>query len=249
MPVSRDLVLLHAFPMGPRLFETVRVPDGWRLHTPPLPGFDGAPEAPASSTALDDYAQAVLAWLDQRGVGRAVFGGVSMGGYVTAALWRLAPERCEGLLFIDTRAGADTEAARAGRAAMLASLATGGVGAVADEMVPKLLGATTRRTEPSIEARLRALIGEQTPAAVAGAIARIRDRADATAVLGTVDVPSLVVVGEEDEITPVAEAQRIQALVPGAMLARLPGVGHLPPMEAPAAFAGVLADFLTALEG
>lgn len=243
----RELVLLHAFPMGAGLFDDVRVPEGWRVHAPSLPGFDGTPLPPAGSTALDDYAEGVLAWLDGRGIETCVLGGVSMGGYVTAALWRLAPERILGLLFIDTRAGADSDQARAGRDAMVAMLRRDGVGGVADEMVPKLLGGTTRRDQPAVEARLRALIGRQTPAAVEGAIVRIRDRADATPVLSTIDVPTLVVVGDEDVITPVAEAERIQVLVPGARLARIPAAGHLPPMETPDAFNHVLRGFLSSL--
>ncbi len=240
----RDLLLIHAFPMGAGLFEAVEPPPGWRLWAPPLPGFDGSPLPPPGSTALDDYAHAVLAWLDARGVRTCVVGGVSMGGYVAAALWRLAPERCEGLLFIDTRAQADSESARAGRETMLVALHQRGVGAVADQMVPNLLGASTRRQHPAVEARLQDLIARQAAAAVEGAIVRIRDRADAAPTLGTVTVPTLVVVGEEDVITPVPEAERIAALVPGARLVRLPAVGHLPPMEAPEAFNRLLAGFL-----
>jgi len=247
MVQTRDLVLIHAFPVGAGMFDAVVPPEGWRLLAPPLPGFDGTPLPPAASTSLDDYARGALDWLDRRGAGTCVLGGVSMGGYVAAAMWRLAPERCRGLVFIDTRADADSDAARAGREVMLTTLRRDGVGGVADEMVPKLLGATTRRENPEVEARLRELIGQQSVGAVEGAIVRIRDREDAAPVLGTVDVPVLVVVGAEDVITPRADAERIRALLPGARLVELQAVGHLPPMEAPDAFNQVLTEFLATL--
>jgi len=229
------------------MFDAVAPPDGWRLLAPPLPGFDGTALPPPDSTSLDDYARGVLEWLDRRGAGTCVLGGVSMGGYVAAAIWRLAPERCLGLIFIDTRADADSDTARAGREAMLEILRRDGVAGVAGEMVPKLLGATTRRDAPEVEARLRELIGQQSAEAVEAAIVRIRDRVDAAPVLATVDVPALVVVGAEDVITPLADAERIRALVPAARLVELSAVGHLTPMEAPDAFNKVLTAFLSTL--
>ncbi len=241
---TRHLVLVHAFPAGARMFRDVALPTGWRLLTPPLPGFDGTPLPLADSTSLDGWIDAVLTVLDGAGVDRFVMGGVSMGGYVACGLWRRVPARCQGLVLVDTRAGADSEAARAGRDRMEEMVHREGVAAVANEMVPKLLGETTRREHPDIEASLRGWIGQQTREAIASAVVHIRDRPDATDTLRTVTVPTLIVVGDEDVITPPPEAEIMHALVPNSRLVRLPHSGHLPPLEVPAEFNRVLAEFL-----
>ena len=241
---TRHLVMVHAFPAGARMFRDVALPTGWRLLTPPLPGFDGTPLPEPDSTALDGWADAVLTVLDGAGVETFVIGGISMGGYVACALWRRVPARCQGLVLVDTRAGADSDAARAGRDRMVEMVHREGVAAVADEMVPKLLGATTRRDHPDLEASLRGWIGQQAREAIASAVVHIRDRPDATDTLRTVTVPTLIVVGDEDVITPPPEAELMHALVPNSRLVRLPGASHLPPLEVPAAFNRALGEFL-----
>lgn len=239
--------MVHAFPVGARMFRDVALPTGWRILTPPLPGFDGTPLTEADSTGLDGWVDAVLAVLDGAGVETFVIGGVSMGGYVACALWRRVPARCQGLVLVDTRAGADSDAARAGRDRMVEMVHREGVAAVADEMVPKLLGETTRRTRPELEAILRGWIGQQTREAIASAVRHLRDRPDATETLRTVTVPTLIVVGDEDVITPPSEAEIMHSLVPGSRLVRFPHTGHLPPVEMPTEFNRVLAEFLTTL--
>ena len=241
---TRSVVLVHAFPAGARMFEYVVAPPGWRLLTPSLPGFDGTPLPPADSTSLDDWVDAVLAGLDAQGVDRFVIGGVSMG--VESGQYRV-PARCEGLVLVDTLAGADTEVARAWRDGMVELVRREGPDAVAHLMVPKLLGETTRREHPEIEAALRGWIRLQTTEAIASAILHIRDRPDATDTLRSVTVPTLVVVGEEDVITPPPEAEIMHALVPSSRLVRFPRTGHLPPLEVPAEFNGVLTEFLASV--
>jgi pimeloyl-ACP methyl ester carboxylesterase len=245
--MDKVLVLVHAFPLGVRMWDDLTVPDGWLVITPSLPGFDGAPLPPMDSSSIDDYARAVLAQLDARHVSSFVVGGVSMGGYVAMALWRLAADRCRGVILADTRAGADSEAARAGREAMLALVHTRGASAVADEMLPKLLGATTRTHRPDLALRVRQMIESQTPAGIAAAIRRLRDRPDSFPTLATMTVPALVVVGEEDEITPPAESELMRNALPLATLLRIPEVGHLANLEAPELFNLAVRAFLTAL--
>jgi pimeloyl-ACP methyl ester carboxylesterase len=245
---SRDVLLLvHAFPVGMRMWEPLEVPGGWRALAPSMPGFDGAPLPPAGSTAIDDYARAVLAFADALGVDHAVVGGVSMGGYVTFALWRLARLRWRGLVLADTKAAADTEGARAGRETMLATLRERGTRGVADDMLPKLLGETTRAARPALAGHVRRLIERQTAEGVAAAVVRLRDRPDSTGTLGDIGVPVLVAVGEEDTVTPPADSEAMQARLEDARLVRIPAAGHLAVMENPAAFNAAIAEFLTAI--
>lgn len=240
-------VLVHAFPVGMWMWEPVEAPAGWRLIAPALPGFDGAPPPPAGSTSIDDYARAVLGLLDALEIDNAVLGGVSMGGYVAFALWRLARLRWRGLVLADTRPGADSEQARAARERLLATVKEKGARAVADEMVPKLLGETTRAAQPALADHVRRLIERQTTEGIAAAVVRLRDRPDSTALLRDIGVPVLVAVGEEDAVTPPPESEAMRAQLEDARLEVIPRAGHLACLENPGAFNAALASFLTAI--
>jgi 3-oxoadipate enol-lactonase len=246
---SNVVVLVHAFPVGMRMWETVTIPAGWRAVAPALPGFDDVDLPPASSSNIDDYARYVLALLDHLRIERPVIGGVSMGGYTTFALWRLDRLRWRGVVLADTRAGADSDQARAGREKMLETLGTGGRRAVAAEMVPKLLGKTSRSKRPEVVEDATRLIDRQTNEGLAAAVVRLRDRPDSTQLLGEIDVPALVVVGEEDEVTPVSESELMGARLADSRLVRIPEAGHLSCMENPVAFSTALASFLSEIRG
>src|SRR5919109_364305 len=140
-PGGRVLVLLHAFPLAADMWRAQidAVPPGWRLIAPDFAGLGRSDDRPDEPPLFDDYASDVIAVLDRLGVDTFVVGGLSLGGYVALALARLVGHRLEGLVLADTKAPADDEQARAGRARMLELLAERGVDAIADEMLPKLL--------------------------------------------------------------------------------------------------------------
>jgi pimeloyl-ACP methyl ester carboxylesterase len=240
---SLPLVLLHAYPLDARMWDSVRAPlaERTRLITPdqrglgrtPLPE-DGA-TAPAAPS-LDHAARDVLALLDKLEIDTAVVGGSSMGGYVAMALLRLAPERVGGLVFLGTKATADTVEAREKRLAVADRADRDGTsGWLADEMLPTLLGETTRRRRPEVVDRVRELIEEQPPAGVAWAQRAMAARPDSTDVLRTADVPTVVVAGEEDAIMSVDVVRDVADTVPGAEFVVVPRAGHLLPLEAPEA--------------
>jgi 3-oxoadipate enol-lactonase len=149
----------------------------------------------------------------------------------------------------DTRAGADSEQARAGRQKLLDVVAAKGSRGVADEMAPKLLGDTTKKRQPELVGQVRRLIERQTGEGIAAAIVRLRDRPDSTPLLEEIAVPVLVLVGEEDSVTPPLESEQMQARLEDARLVRIPGAGHLSCMENPTAFNAALATFLTGFPG
>ena len=201
---------------------------------PNVRGF-GPGEEPAAS-AMQDYAADVLALLDDRGIDTAVIGGLSMGGYVALALYRRAPERFAGLLLADTRAEADSEQARANRKRLIVLAGASGPSAIADDMVPKLLGATTQAARPGVSHLVRQMIGDTTVPAVQNALTAMMHRADSRDVLGTICVPTLIVVGEEDGLTPPEVHVQMASAIPGARLVRIPAAGHLSNLEQPQAF-------------
>jgi 3-oxoadipate enol-lactonase len=244
----RTIVLLHAFPLGAGMWEPqIRsIPQGWRLLTPDLRGFGGSTDPDAGAPSMDDYAADVIGLLSELGITRAVVGGCSMGGYATFALLRRAPELVSGLVLSDTRLGADTPEGRANRRSMLALVDREGPSGIARDMMPKLLGPATRETDQTVESTVRRLIKQQSPDGIRRAIQRMMDRADATPIVSSVRVPTLVIVGEDDVLTPAQESQRIVEAIPEARLEIIAGAGHLPNLEQPARFNTVLTEFLHA---
>ena len=240
------LVLLHAFPLNARMWEpqlTLAV-HGWRVIMPHLRGFDGGTSDPPAST-VDDYAGDVIDLLDALHVKNAVIGGLSMGGYVAFSILRRAPRYVRGLILADTRSQADTPEGAAGRTRMLQLLAEKGPSAVVDEMIPKLLGASTRTSRPELGDRVRALGLSNPPEAIAGAIRALMTRPDSSPLLSTIRCPTLIVVGEEDTLTPPALSEEMHRATAGSELVVVPGAGHLSSLEQPDAFNSALAAFLT----
>ena len=240
------LVLLHAFPLNARMWEPqlALAAHGWRVVAPHFRGFDGGIGDPPAST-VDDYAGDVIDLLDALHVEDAVVGGLSMGGYVAFAMLRLAPRYVRGLILADTRSQADTPEGVAGRKRMLQLLAEKGPAAVADEMIPKLLGASTRANRPELADRVRALALSNPPEAIAGGIRALMTRPDSTPLLRTIHCPTLIVVGEEDTLTPPALSEEMHRAIAGSELIIVPGAGHLSSFEQPDAFNSALAAFLT----
>lgn len=245
----RTLLLLHAFPLGAGMWEPQMraIPPGWRYITPDLRGFGGTTDPGDSALSMDDYARDAVDLLGEMGIARAVIGGCSMGGYAAFAVLRHAPALAEGLVLADTRAGADSLETRAARRAMLALVDREGASGVARDMTAKLLGETTRAHDTSIESTVRRLIKQQSPEAIRGAIARMMDRPDSTPFLAGLTLPTQVIVGEEDELTPVEESRKMAEAIPGARLDIIPGAGHLSNLEQPERFNAVLAAFLASL--
>lgn len=241
------LVLLHAFPLHAGLFDAVRaaLPDR-RLVTPDLRGFGASPrgeDAPDLAAMADD----VAAVLDRLGLDRVLVGGVSMGGYVTMELLRRHPDRVQGALLVDTKASADTDAAREGRLAAADAVLAQGPGVLA-AMLPALLGDTTRRSRPDVVATVSGWLADADPQAVAWAQRAMAGRPASFETLAAARVPLAVVVGEEDTLSPPAEAQAMARVRPGTPVLVVPGCGHLAVLEAPDAAAEALRAALTHLE-
>lgn len=247
MAADRHLVLVHAFPLSAWLWrhQVASTPSGWQILTPDLPGFGASTEPPA--TTMEAMARSVLDAMDDEGIERAVIGGLSMGGYVTLALYRLAPERFAGIVLADTRATADTEQQKDGRRKMIATAREKGPSAIADEMMPKLLGTTSQRERPEVAAEVRRMIEGNTAEAIAGAAEAMMGRPDSTDLLSKIEVPALVICGEEDVLTPPSDSESLHAGIAGSRLEVLKGAGHLSCIETSRAFSDVLFSFLKSL--
>jgi pimeloyl-ACP methyl ester carboxylesterase len=240
------LVLLHAFPLSSAMFGPLRaeLPDV-RLITPDLRGFGRSPLG-ADDPSLDAMADDVAALLDERSLDRVAVGGVSMGGYVTMALLRRHPHRLAQVFLLDTKASADAPEAAANRLTMAAQAEAEGSSVVAP-MVNVLLGETTRRDRPDVATEVQSWLAAVDPAAVAWGQRAMAARPASFDVLAEARVPGVVVVGEEDELSPVTEAEAmVEALGSDTPLHVVPGAGHLAALEQPAAVAEAIRTALAA---
>jgi 3-oxoadipate enol-lactonase len=240
------LVLIHAFPLNARMWEPqlALASGGWRVIAPHLRGFgEGKGDPPASS--IDDYAGDIIDLLDALHIDDAVLGGLSMGGYVAFGILRNAPRYVRGLVLADTRAEADTPDGVAGRKRMLQLLADKGPGAIADEMLPKLLSESTRASRPDVVERVRSLALSNSADSIAGAIRALMTRPDSTPLLATIHCPTLILVGDQDVLTPPALSEQMHRAIPGSELSVIANAGHLSHLEQPAAFIEIVSRFLT----
>jgi pimeloyl-ACP methyl ester carboxylesterase len=241
------VVLLHAFPLsrtmwepqvGALVAECRCIPIDFR-------GFGESPHAPPYS--MDRYADDVVGVLDSLQIEQAVVVGLSMGGYVAFALWRRHRQRVRGLVLADTRSGADTPEGAARRRHMIELAGTQGSIAVANAQIAALMGATTRERRPDIYDAVHRTIAQAPVDGIVGALEAMLARPDSTPLLPTITVPTMIIVGEEDTITPVAEARALQSGISGSRLEILSQAGHLSSLERPAAFNAVVTEFLASL--
>ncbi len=235
------VVLVHGYPLDGAMWSGVArvLAARFRVLKPDLPGR-GETAAP-SEGRLEDYADFVQALLDALPA-PAGLAGFSMGGYVALALARRRPSRLRALALVDTRASADDAAGRSKRDEAIATVRASGVGPIAEAMVPKLLAEHSRSNRDLVE-RVERIMRRQKPETVEGDLAAMRDRPDAREVLPGIGIPTLVLVGEGDVLTPPADSEAMAAAIPGARLVRIPGAGHLTPMERPGAVAAALGEF------
>lgn len=211
------------------------------------PASDGVELASSDALpSIDAYADAIVRFLDGLGVRRAIFAGLSMGGYIALALWRLHREHVAGLVLADTRASADSPAARDNRFRLIERLHAEGPAAAVDQFVPGLIGPTARSARPELIGQLRTWIMQNSVHGLVAAAQAMAQRADSTLLLPTINVPSVVIVGEEDQFSPLAEAAAMAANIPTARLVRIPQAGHLTALEQPEAFAQAVTPLLAA---
>jgi pimeloyl-ACP methyl ester carboxylesterase len=241
------VVLLHAFPYDRTLWrpQVEGLADGYRVVTVDLPGFGRTP-VPAGGWTVDEAADAVADTLDGLGLTEpVVVGGLSMGGYVALAVARRHPQRLRGLILADTRAEPDGDEAKAGRAKTMELARAKGAEAVFEDAIPKQLCEVTRDGRPAVVAEARQIAGRQSVEGIVAALAALRDRPDARPGLADIRVPTLVLVGEHDAITPLAAAEVLAKGIAGARLEVLPAAGHLSNLETPAVFTSAVRAFLS----
>jgi pimeloyl-ACP methyl ester carboxylesterase len=239
------VVLLHGFPFNRTLWreQTDALASTHRVVAPDLRGH-GETEATSEPATMEEMARDVAALLDELKIERAVVGGLSMGGYVALAFYRLFPRRVRALLLADTRAQADTEEAKRAREETAGRALSEGMTAIADAMLPKLLAHTTHMKEPERVERVREMILTTKPVGAAAALRGMALRRDQTSLLVNIFQPALIIVGSEDQITPPADAETMRREIRGSRLEVIEGAGHVSNIERPQEFNAALTKFL-----
>ena len=224
------------------------LPEGWRGIAPDFRGL-GESSLPTGEPEhrMLEYAGDAVDLLDRLELTEAVVVGCSMGGYVLFEMLKAAPTMVTAIGLISTRPGSDSEEGRRNRVRMIAQVEQEGIDVIADQMAPKLIGATTRRDRPDIAERVRHLIVANTRQGVSTAVSAMMNRTDSTSLLQRIGVPTLVVAGAEDVLIPPAEADAMHEAIPGSKHELMPFVGHLPNLEDPAQFSAILSEFLETL--
>jgi len=240
---SKDVVLLlHAFPLHSGMWarQIAALEKRHRVIAPDYRGL-GKSGMPPEGWTMALLAQDIRALLAHLRVERAGVAGLSMGGYLAFELFRQQPGLFRGLALCDTKAAEDTAEGKANREKFARTAIEKGTGWVADEMLPKLL---KPNPDPAAVKEVRSLVTGGTPAGVAAAQRAMAGRPDSTATLAGMQCPVLVIVGEEDGLTPPAESEKMAKTAKGAKLVRVPGAGHLANIENPEPFNEALTEFL-----
>lgn len=241
------VMFLHAFPLNRNMWTgqitALLAEQRWRLVALDWRGF-GESVLKEDVTTMEALADDVVGLMGVLGMERAIFCGLSMGGYVAFALLRKYPQRVGGLILADTKPVADDAAAKENREKLAQLAETQGTGAIADLQIPRLLAASTRQHHQGVEARVRQMIGAATPQGIAAASRGMGQRRDATDLLASISCPTCVLVGENDVLTPPEVAYAYAQQIPNARVALIPQAGHLANLEQPEVFFEVVRNFL-----
>ena len=238
------LVLLHGFPLDSSIWAKQReaLAQRFRVITPDLRGFGKS--ASSASFSLADLADDIHALLVELKALPAVLGGLSMGGYVALEYAKKYPSDLRGLILIDTKAEGDTPEGKQARDKMIQLVREKGSAAVAEQMMPKMLAPDAEKSGPAVARELRSIMEMAPPKTIEHALAAMRERPDHSSNLPSIAVPTLIIVGDSDAITPPKMSEAMHKAIPNSKLVLIQGAGHMTPMEQPEQVNRAIADFV-----
>lgn len=208
----------------------------------------GRTEPGDGQLTLELFADDLLGLLDFLKIEKAVLCGLSMGGYIVLRAVEKAPQRARGLILADTKSEADSNEAKLKRAATVSAVKKDGVPAFAEGFMKAIFAPETLEKRRDLLELAKGLISANPPLGICGALLAMAGRTDTTPGLAKIAVPTLVLVGEQDTLTPPAAAKSLQENIPGAKLKVIPGAGHMSNLENPEAFNAALLGFLASLQ-
>jgi 3-oxoadipate enol-lactonase len=243
------VVLLHPFPAHHEFWLPAAdaLAARYRLILPDLRGHgeSSVGEGPAT---MDKHAADIARVMDDANISRSPIVGVSIGGYALLEFWRKYRGRVAALVLCNTKASADGAEARAARLQSAKDVVERGTEPFFETMILKLLGKTTRETRPDlVEGALR-MLRKMSPDDVAQVQRGMAARPDSVETLKTINVPTLLVSGNEDGLTGIGEAELMRQHIAGSRLRVIPKAGHYSPWEQPEEAARILRQFLDGIQ-
>src|SRR5690349_21578476 len=246
--IGRPVVLIHGYPFNRSLWneQVAALSSSYRVIAPDLRGFGESDASPGIAT-MNMMAQDVALLMDHLEISRAAIGGLSMGGYVALAFYKQFPSRVRALMLADTRAQADTEEGKQTRFQQAEKAIAEGMAGIADSMLPKLLTPETVSKRPEVVKRVRDMMLKTKPEGAAGALLGMAERDDQSEFISTINVPTLIVVGREDAITPLADSEKMHRDIAGSRLVIIDHAAHVSNLEQTEQFNNELVQFLNSL--
>ncbi len=228
------MLLVHGYPLSGALFGRVvdQLAQNHRVITPDLRGF-GQSGAGGMISSADVYVADMLMLMDKLGIKKATIAGMSMGGAVVLGMYKKAPERFNGIVLIDTTFKQANSAEKGLWNGGVLMAQNGQTMQLLQLLLPQMLTGTTRMNDKGQVTYLTSIINQASPAGLESGGRVLATRPDATAVLPTITVPALVVVGEDDPLYGFEVAQMMQAQIKGAQLHIVPGAAHAAIFEKP----------------
>lgn len=241
------LVFVHAYPLNRKMWSrhVETLSRHFQILSVDLPGFGDSSPLPHETVSMDQYADALLAAMDGAGIKeKAVFTGVSMGGYILFRLAAKAPDRIRALVLASTRSSADTGTVRAKRFETIEAVRKKGSVYLAESMPPSLVSPATREKNPALLKEIAAWIQSAPPEALSQALRGMAARPDSTSLLSAFSFPVLVLSGADDGLVSVSEMKGMADRIPGARHESVEEAGHLINLEKPAEFEDRFLKFL-----
>lgn len=242
------ILLVHGFPFDHTQWapQIAAFSGNYRIIAPDLRGH-GQSQAPPGPYPMDLFAEDLAALRKHLGVEKVILGGLSMGGYIAFAFSRKYPERVRALILADTRPQADTPEGAKGREDAARAVEKEGTAGAIERLLPKLLTKQSLESRPEIAAQVQTMMERCSPQGWAAAQRGMAQRPDSTPLLSQISVPTLILVGEEDLLTPPEDSRKMHSLIPGSRLEIIPGAAHVTTLEQPQAFNRILSSFLESL--
>ncbi len=243
---GQPILLVHGFPLNHEMWSA-QIDDlatDYRVIAPDLRGF-GASEATPGTVSMDQFADDLVGILNALELKEPVtLAGLSMGGYVAFSFWKRHADRLGALILLDTKSAADAPDTAEGRRQSAQAVRDGDMENLISGLMGKVLAPATAVAQPAVAERVHAIMASSDPVGVSAALLGMAERQDWTSSLESIRLPTLVVVGSDDAISPPAEMQQIADAIPGAEFVEIANAGHLSPMENPKAVNAALRAFM-----
>lgn len=246
---GKPIILLHAFPLSRKMWQLqieALTNKNYRFILPDLRGF-GESHNFSDINSMEEMAKDVAELIDVLKIEKAIFGGLSMGGYVIFELFRLIPEKFSGLILCDTSFDADTDEKKEARFDLIENIEKNGLHPLVEEMLPNLIGSFTKQNNPPLKVKLEKYFFESNPKAVIAALRGMAQRKDNSGVLDNISLPTILIFGDEDSITNKETAERMRQKIPNSELIFIANAGHYSNLEQPGQFNTAISVFIKAV--